>query len=243
MILDRVTITGADNSIKPTDLIPLTERFPFVEWGILVSKSQEGSYRFPSLSWIEQLSEVRKQNPKMMLSGHICGRWVRDICDGNWSIAADRPKYMATFQRFQLNFHAQVHRLRKDKFLEGIKAYNDMGFQFIFQMDNVNDPLLSEAEALGVNAVPLFDLSGGAGILPSHWPEAMGYYSGYAGGLSPDNVTEQLEKIKKVANGDQRIWIDTETRVRSEDDSKLDLDKVTRFLEAAEPFVAKEILK
>ena len=53
MILDRVTITGADDSIKATDLIPLSKRFPFVEWGILLSKNNEGSFRFPTRDWIE----------------------------------------------------------------------------------------------------------------------------------------------------------------------------------------------
>jgi phosphoribosylanthranilate isomerase len=238
MILDRVTVTGADNSIKATDLIPLTHRFPFVEWGILFSKSSEGTTRFPTANWIEELWNIRENNPSIRLSGHICGRWVRDICEGNWSISNDRPTFMKIFQRFQLNFHAQVHSLRKLDFLAGIKPYNDQGYEFIFQMDDVNNSLLHEARDLGINASPLFDLSGGAGILPYTWPKAEGFYTGYAGGLSPDNVAEQLEKIKLVA-GDSRIWIDVERRVRSEDDSQFDLDKVARFLEAAEPYVTK----
>ena len=32
-ILDRVTITGADDSVRPTDLLELSREFPFVEWG------------------------------------------------------------------------------------------------------------------------------------------------------------------------------------------------------------------
>lgn len=244
MILDRVTVTGADDSIKPEDLIPLTKRFPFVEWGILLSKSNEGGARFPTYNWMKHLIEVQDElgAHNFKLSGHLCGRWVRDVCEGKWTVASERPDIMRIFQRIQLNFHAQVHRLNKDKFLSGVASFmkaNDQVFDFIFQMDDVNNSLLDEARSVFVSASPLFDLSGGAGILPESWPKANGFYTGYAGGLSPDNVAEQIEKIKLVAPGEQRIWIDCERRVRSEDDSKFDLEKVARFLENAEPYVTK----
>lgn len=240
MILDRVTITGADDSIKATDLIPLSKRFPFVEWGILLSKNNEGSFRFPTRDWIETLvNDVKGQlyPHNLNLSGHICGRWVRDICEGKWTIATEMPQLLHSFQRLQLNFHAEVHSLNKQKFFYGgvefLQTYNS---SLIFQMDNVNNSILDEARQMGIAGDPLFDLSGGAGILPEFWPKAEGFYTGYAGGLSPDNVVEQIKKIELVA-GDARIWIDVERRVRSDDDSQFDLDKVARFLEAAEPFV------
>ena len=37
MILDRVTITGADDSIHVEQLAELSQAYPYVEWGILVS--------------------------------------------------------------------------------------------------------------------------------------------------------------------------------------------------------------
>ena len=91
---------------------------------------------------------------------------------------------------------------------------------------------------LKIFAVPLFDLSGGAGILPESWPKAKGEYCGYAGGLSPENLEEQLEKIKCVVDEDQKIWIDVETHVRSSDDKQFDLDKVRKFLEISKRYVS-----
>ena len=38
MKLTRVTITGADDSVEPRALAELSEAFPFVEWGLLMSK-------------------------------------------------------------------------------------------------------------------------------------------------------------------------------------------------------------
>ena len=106
-------------------------------------------------------------------------------------------------------------------------------WQLIFQIDGVNDVLLNQSRGDGLNAVPLYDLSGGAGVLPSKWPRQQdGVYTGYAGGLGPRNVLDQIEKIREVANG--RIWIDMETRVRTEDDARLDEFLVIQVLEQCE---------
>lgn len=57
MILDRVTITGADDSISPSGLLPLTKKYPFVEWGILVSVTKIGVPRYPTWAWIEEIQD------------------------------------------------------------------------------------------------------------------------------------------------------------------------------------------
>ena len=42
MILERVTITGADHDVRPQELVDLWKEFPFVEFGILFSPRQQG---------------------------------------------------------------------------------------------------------------------------------------------------------------------------------------------------------
>ena len=227
MHIDRVTITGADDSTDIHWMVDMQERFPFVEWGILVSKSQMGGYRFPSLDWLSRL--IIPQD-KLRTSMHVCGKWVREICDGDWSnLILEVGVVAERCQRVQLNFHAHTHKLG-DRFLSAAKrASSNSGWQLIFQIDGVNDGLMNDAKDAGIDAVPLYDLSGGAGVLPSHWPKQPEcVYTGYAGGLGPRNVVEQVEKIKSVANG--RIWIDMETRVRTEDDSRLDAALVESVL-------------
>lgn len=107
-------------------------------------------------------------------------------------------------------------------------------------MDEVNEKLLREAIRHGIDAVPLFDVSGGTGIVPDQWPPAIdGLYCGYAGGLGPETITRGIERISAAAPG-QTIWIDMETRVRSNADSVFDLDKVKQCLELSLPCVGEQ---
>jgi hypothetical protein len=38
MRLKTVTITGADDAVDPEELLQIQQRYPFVEWGILLSR-------------------------------------------------------------------------------------------------------------------------------------------------------------------------------------------------------------
>lgn len=250
MRLDRVTMTGADESIQPAELARLSERYPFVEWGILVSRSAQGSPRYPDQAFIQEVQRHAAVNPRVKLSVHLCGHWVRQLLVG----VDEVPWWVwPYFERAQLNFHAErnactpeaLHRVLRD-----IGAGPLSPDQFIFQIDGQRgnrhlEALYAENDGnMTVDAVPLFDISGGAGVLPATWPrpqymktDEAHVYHGYAGGLGPENLAEQLPLIAEAA-GDARIWIDMETRVRSNNDRLFDLDKVERCLQIAAPFIS-----
>lgn len=239
MILDRVTITGIDDSTDVKHLADLTEEFPFVEWGVLVSATQFGvGARFPSRSKIVYFC---REIPKDRLSMHICGGWIRSMLLGTNPLSKNLHE---GFGRIQLNFHG-IDYACDPEFL--IKALLEFGqSQIIFQVDGRRgckylDYVKKFDSESKVNAVPLFDTSGGAGVIPKEWPIADIHcfpYYGYAGGLGPDNLAQQIPLIAQAA-GDCRIWIDMETKVRTPDDRKLDLDKVRQCLKIARPFVTK----
>ena len=257
-MIDRVTITGADDSVRPEDLIELTREFPFVEWGILASASSTGrAARYPSWEWMIKLQAITTTKCPMQLSLHLCGRWVRNLIQGY----RDQQLTDATFfqfQRVQLNFHAERTKCVPSAFAKCLRSIH--GKDFIFQLDgeNGNKHLDSANEYEVPRCFGLFDVSGGAGILPAEWPtpiyldvhpgehgmgEEQWAYHGYAGGLGPENLEAEIPRILKAAAGNEctaegRIWIDMETRVRSEDDRQFDLAKVRRCLEIASRFVA-----
>jgi hypothetical protein len=242
MKLDRVTITGADHTIAGHEqLLRIAELYPFVEWGILLSSSSEGRPRFPPLRWIEDFLSVHRGHG-WSISGHLCGAWVRNLCAGGTLFEQERPSIARRFDRMQLNFHASRHDVRPHDLVRGLQHYSP-ALGYIFQFDDVNNGLLEYAAAAGVKTAPLFDISGGAGILPDAWPKPIGEYNGYAGGLSPYNLREQLERIAEAA-GDARVWIDVETHVRTDvrGVETFDVDKVERFLEIAAPWVYRDAL-
>lgn len=226
MNLTRVTITGADNSTDLAELIDLASEFPFLEFGILVSKRQEGSPRFPGRDWIDKFCDVASVN-KLNVSTHLCGRWVRELLLGelNW---AEVPDVIGVSQRLQINTHAETlpNRLA---FADNIRQNHSVS-EIIFQWDAVNDHLTHAARGLGLNAVALFDKSGGAGILPDAWPlPEPEFWCGYAGGLGPDNIVHQLELID-VFSSPLGYWVDMERRVRTADDTALDMTAVRSVL-------------
>ncbi|MHA1948259.1 MAG: hypothetical protein ACW99G_02685 [Candidatus Thorarchaeota archaeon] len=240
-ILNRVTITGADNRTNIQDMVELSKKYPWIEWGILLSESSMGRARFPCLEWIKELYDKRDLFEDNPFSGHLCGKWVRQVCKGDWSFVDALVPCNELFKRYQLNFHAIVHKIKdKAAFIEGFRSVHPWTNEFVFQLDNVNNEIVDVVRAGNIDAQPFFDLSGGVGVLPEKWDKAQeGVYTGYAGGLSPENVHDQLIEIEKVC-GEGPIWIDTETRVRTDDDQSLDMDKVESFVKASEPWMLED---
>ncbi len=236
-ILDKVTITGADDSVRPRDIYALAKEFPFSEWGLLASISNQGRPRFPSLQWITEFLGLMDDETNLSL--HICGSWVRGLLRGSrfeTTFSLDR------FQRIQLNFHGEDTPCDPPAFAYTLHGIGNK--QFIFQIDgrkgesHLRD-LIQEPSACDINVAPLFDASGGAGIVPDEWPtKDFGFggefASGYAGGLGPDNLAVQIPLIR-LAVQTPTFWIDAETKIRTNE--RFDLAKARKFLEFAGEFI------
>lgn len=112
-ILNRVTVTGADDSTNIDKLFEIQAKYPFVEWGILLSKKyslKDGANRFPSKNWLNDL--IGKGSGKLNLSGHICGEWVKEALLGEFPMLDNiHGNFTDGFRRFQLNTHAEPHKV------------------------------------------------------------------------------------------------------------------------------------
>jgi hypothetical protein len=232
-ILNKITVTGADDTTSINDLYQIQNKYPFVEFGILIRSSEtiKSSFfsRFPSLKWLNELA-IKSHEQRLNLSMHLCGDPVFDILENG-----RLPNHISqiAYQRIQINTHGEIHKYNYEKFLPELRR--NFNTTFIFQLDGVNQHLMYNSAREGItNISGLYDLSHGAGVVPDNWikdPED-GLYYGYAGGLSPKNVAFQLSKIETLTNN---TWIDAETFLRK--DGKFDLNLVTEFLEAASPWV------
>jgi hypothetical protein len=243
-VITKVTVTGADNSIAPSDLIEIHNKYPFVEFGILLSRRSMGNSRFPSSDWIKGLIETCSDT-QLIFSGHICGAWVREILMGQWPVSElfdIHPGIGNFFSRWQINTHAQQHEFTPWGIQQLLIMADVYDQKIIFQFDNINIDIIKQGiwhcHRRKKNIMQaLFDVSHGAGILPASWPRPLDDIKcGYAGGLSPQNIKEQLEKIIPLL-GDKTIWIDAETHLRSRGDLLFDKEKVEAFLKAAKPYV------
>jgi len=240
MALTRVTITGADDRTSISEMVRLSGLFPFVEWGILIGTGY--GPRFPSLDWIRRLSEARLiDGNQMQFSLHLCGFPLRAMAAGLIAPVEEKIGGMLPiFARMQLNWHgerqskAAVERLGIS--LDAISRNRLWSPEVICQLDGANDDipqkLMPDFAASG-----LYDVSHGAGITPAHWPAVRhDIPCGYAGGLGPHNVTDELERINEAADGHD-YWIDMESLVRT--DGWLDLEKVKDVLCRAKTFMTR----
>lgn len=235
MQLTKVTLTGADDGTDPYDLIEISKDFPFVEWGILLSRNQIGNKRFPSLHWMNTLWEhlQNEEHKDFHLSGHLCGGFVNDALLGI-SIEAG-GKLWTEFERVQINTHGKKHPYNDDLLLKSIQMCPDK--EFIFQYDDANGALHDFIFDQGQRCSALYDKSHGAGIEPDSWPMPLRYVScGYAGGISPDNVKHHIESINEFAVK-KPYWIDMETHIRSDNDTKFDLKKCVNVLKKCEYYI------
>jgi len=76
-------------------------------------------------------------------------------------------------------------------------------------------------------------------IVRSEWPQPLPIPCGYAGGLGPDNIQQELGRIAAVA-GARPIWVDMEGKLRRTEASGadwLDLAACRICLEAAQAYL------
>lgn len=243
------TLTGADEHINPDDLWSLSMRFPFVEWGILYSNNRQGDGRYPSFEWINALVKkngapaVRGKLPNFAL--HICGGAVHEFIADPHGSAVGKVVSGGGFQRVQLNFNIQ----RKSIDMVNLRRALDLcRAKTIITQHNDNNQGVWRCLGGMRNHAVLFDASGGSGRECAHWPEPLVKSNpglgeeeypvcGYAGGLGPDNVAENLLRIHAAADG-HPYWIDMEGRLRDKNDL-FDLAVCQQVLQITRGFLDK----
>jgi len=217
MKISKVTITGADDNVNQLRLKQLSEKFPFVEWGILFSSSKIAKQRYPSIDWIAALFE---QN--VPLSAHYCGWWSKQVIEeGNVSLIQN---LINPFKRVQLNYNFATAKGLIDFRPIITTAANNPDLAVIFQYNKSNKPIL---DYLAITDIPdninfLYDSSGGRGteIQTIGYPIHTGsktFYTGYSGGIRLENIVKVCDMIEQCPN-ENECWIDLESGVRRNDE-------------------------
>jgi hypothetical protein len=217
MRINKITFTGADDNTNIDDLIQIQEKYPFLEFGILIS-SKSGN-RYPSENWIENLKDKN-----LNLALHVCGKHVRNIlCDGVLYLPYD------WFHRYQLNINFSATKTDITHSIDLLKKYENK--KFIIQYNSANKIYINDLfKNKNDNVEILYDASGGRGsqIKTIEEPPYNGVYTGYAGGINVDNIETICKEIYNHKNN-SLVWIDMESGVRTNDE--FDLEKINIIAE------------
>jgi hypothetical protein len=245
MKLTRISISGADDGVDPVDLLKLSVEFPFVEWGILYSEKRQGTPRYPSPEWRENLiglmlNTARGKNLHLAL--HLCGQAARDVFEGRPSRWFAKKDFHAPYERVQLNGFTPY----KDDIRLDLEVLKFCPCEFIVQCADSEQLKIVDDFAVKNNLQflnALFDPSGGRGIRNDEWqhPHTKQIAVGYAGGIGPDNVADVISRIlaKPTTDRLETCWIDMESRVRTPDDT-FDLKLVREILVACSAALGKQ---
>lgn len=188
-----ITMTGVD---ARTDLCALPDG---IEVGVLFTATPEGRHRYPErLEAVRILGELEGRRVAL----HVCGQRAREALK-----AGALSDLTSRVQRVQVNGRMTESELQKI-----CRQYPQ--HTVITQHTAANAGLLSvDVE----NHAVLVDGSGGRGVSPAAWARPPTRKSvGFAGGLGPENIVDEIGRIRVVAFGDW--WIDMEGKLRDVDD-------------------------
>ena len=239
MPLTLVSLTGADDKVPPTALSALSARYAKAvppEWAILYCPEKEGTARYPSAAWREAFLALDMP----FTAAHLCGPQVfREILDP--ATAPARIADLSRYGRVQLNINARRPEFTEEEVLAIYRTLHQAGLHLILQHHHASrrtiEKFLPGLDPASLSRIDLlYDESKGTGTAPEQWPPLSTVGSvplrcGYAGGLGPAVLEDELPRIHESATAwpDLPYFIDMESGIRS--DNEFDLAKVEAVLQ------------
>ena len=241
--LISITCSGANEHIDPEDILRLARKYPILEFGIQVT-AKKCSKDSPRYLWIQELHRrIGLQDHLPHLALHINTDWVDGFIAGNIAPELDELLRLETFyrtplfERVQLNF--KIGRNIDPVtgvLMEHLREYGQ-GRRFIFSCNASNIAYLHYLYKSGLRDFDvLYDSSFGEGIKAEKYIEPAfcddDIRQGYAGGLSPDNITEELGKINQVVPDERSFFIDAEGQLKGSE-GFLSIEKCKTYIQNA----------
>ena len=210
MPLTACTLTGVDEVTPLVELAVVSDLYPYAEWGFLYLPEQQGRPgRFPSVERMRRA--FRELPPYVQIALHVCGSGAAQLLDGEPVIGGLVEQIRGRRGRVQLNVDVVGRPIDLARLRRFMQAQPDL--IFITPFNEANAGVLPALAGLPNHSI-LFDDSLGRGVLPASWRPAMKEVDcGYAGGLGPDSLDEQLPRIY-AASGGAPFWIDMAGRLR-----------------------------
>lgn len=221
MKLRYITMSDPRENLSIEDTIKLLQISPLAELGIQAHPSAM-TFGMPRNIWMNNLLdniENLHQQPNLAL--HINYEWCDDMTHGlipqeisKWLGRKNTKTNKPLIHRIQLNIGDGTNNLKLDKIIDLFDNFYD--YEFILPFNQTVKPQIDVLRNFRTNFKLLFDSSYGIGKSPEHWdiPVYKDIQFGYAGGLSPKNIENNLEKISKILPSEYTTWIDAEGQLR-----------------------------
>ena len=226
MIINKVTFTGIDNNTPIEELQKIQKIYPHTEFGVLIA-SEPGKNKQPTDSYITNLKDKG-----LKLSLHLCSEHAKNILtDGRLDIKYD------FFDRYQINFNFNHNEHNLNHYYKLINKFKNKKFilQTNFSNEIFIEKIINTTKTDNTNI--LYDSSGGRGIeIKQIKPPYKNIYTGYSGGINPNNINDICKQITFHKN-DDRIWIDIQSGART--NNEFDLEKVIKMLKIVNKHISK----
>lgn len=239
MFLKTVVCSGINENNNICDAIEFLKKYKNAEFGVQCSPKKAG-YHSPRFEWLKELlSKVNEQKIENKIALHLNEGFVVSFCDGKVpDEISDLLDTGNAVGRLQLNFKIgretfasgnvpDIQTLKKT--MQAVAPH-----AIILSASQPNLPFIHKAYHQQMKFDALFDDSFGEGIAPNTRkpPLFEDVFQGYAGGLSPENVAQELHKIEKLAKG--AVFIDAEGKLKQ--DGCFSFEKAQRFVQNALDF-------
>ena len=240
MDLRYITCSGANEENYTAELVSLGRLSDKVEIGIVTSQHTMRANSVRN-KWFNQILRENIQN-EVNLAMHIGGDWCTDFCNGKiapelkqWLAARKYATNRPAIPRWQLNIGNGMNLRNENEMAAIIADYPDNEFIFSFNDNPLVVSYISRLYDTGVPFSLLFDSSYGTGRSPVKWetPRFAGHAHGYAGGLSGENVAEQLTRISNVIPFSYNTWIDAEFKLKKPGTMQFDTRRAETYVRGA----------
>ena len=235
-MLEILTFTGVDAKTPMDSLRKIAEKYPRVEFGVLLGDRTGGEAPiFPPMDTVNELKAKGRQMG-FKTSIHLCGIFARETLKSLENASEFLSDLVDGFDRVQVNLHPDSFTpgITPNQLLSGVKRIS----QFAESITPDRVILQQRASWASVPTIHqkieyLYDRSEGGGIDGiDDWPRPSPELPrmGYSGGIGPDTIGRAMAFVDK--HKDARLWLDMEGRIRTHE-GFLDMGAVEAVCEAA----------
>lgn len=240
MNLKYITCSDPREDISVSEMMRLLHFAPQIEIGVQASPGAMATGR-PRHKWFQQLmSLVSNIDTPLNVALHVNYSWCNDMCSGRippeiqeWLMLRHVRTNAPAVRRIQLNIGDGTNAFDANKTAKLIHDFPD--HEFIFPYNSVVSSQVAKLHDTGANFSLLYDSSYGYGKSPDAWygPVYSSHPMGYAGGLSPENVAQNLDLISEQLPSDYTTWIDAEGRLMKPGTRQMDLSRARSYVDIA----------